>query len=228
MCLGLEAVGLIAPLIGSGLSMAGQMMAQNEAEENARRQAEARNKELRRTLSKNDRLAQESRDKFALRQRQTTAQEMDQNQEDLTQKRQDTLTDAVQPIKNESDTQNAIVPLRGSAPQVVRSELGQKMEDALKWSTGQAESLGKLGGYGDAWLDQGFKDNETGRDLSVISDFAGGNMSILPYAQDFAEHKAYRPASGVGGLLQGFGSFLGSFGGGGGFAVPRQSYRSTY
>lgn len=212
MCTGFE----IAALLGSGISAVGAGIQNSENEANQRRMAEARNEKLRGTLNKNDELAQDSREEFNKRRQNTTAEALEQDRADATQKRDDTLQQSVA----ESPAPAANVSLSGSAPEVVKSELAKRMQTAMSDGKAQAKNLSKLSGYGDTWLNQGFADVEAGRGIAQDANFASGNMAILPYQQDIAETRAYEPISPIGGLLQGAGSMLGSFGGGG--AVPKK------
>src|SRR5690606_23846001 len=166
MCTGLE----IAGLLGAGLSAAGTMVQQREAQKNAQRQAEARNNELKRTLAKNDQLAQDSRDKFNERQQQVGDDEVANQQQEATDKRTDALENAVA----ETPQVEGTVAISGSAPSVVKSELAKRMGNAMGESKKQAQTLGKLGGYGDTWLNQGFMDQEAGRGIATDANFAAG------------------------------------------------------
>lgn len=220
MCTGME----IAALAGSALSAAGGLAQQSEAAANAKRQAKARNDELNRTLQTNDKLAQQSRDAYNQRQQTASADAIKQDQQAQTANRDQTLQQAVQP----ADQASAGVSISGSAPTVVKSELAKKMADVMATGKQRAQNLATLGGYGDSWLNQGLQDQNTGLDLGVNSNFSQGNMATLPYRQDVAETRAYKPISPIGGLLQGFGSMLGSYAGGGGTfggfgsAVPKK------
>lgn len=220
MCTGLE---ILASVAASALSAVGAGVQQKEMAENARRQADARNERLNLTLQKNDKLADESRDAFDARAKQMQEQQVQDGQKKATDERQATLEQAVDAAPVDSGE----IPLAGSAPEVVKSELAKRIGEAVKGSKESAARQATLAGFGDSWLDQGFKDVETGRNLAQQANFAQGNMSILPYQQDVAEMQAYRPISPIGGLLQGFGSAVGSFGGSGGL-VKKKNYTSSY
>lgn len=215
MCTGMEIAGL---LIGPALSSVGSMIQASEQEANNRRMAEARNERLRNTMAQNDRLAEQSRAEFDARQRQSTTESIEGDRAQKTAERSDTLEQAVQEAPKES----AGVSLSGSAPTVVKSELAKRMAAAMGQATDSAKAQAKLGGYGDTWLNQGFQDVTAGRNIGQNANFASGNLAILPYQQDIAEMRAYKPISPIGGLLQGFGSMLGSYGGG----MPKKSYKS--
>jgi hypothetical protein len=216
MCTGMEIAGL---LIGPALSSVGSMIQASEQEANNRRMAEARNERLRNTMTKNDRLAEQSRAEFDARQRQSTTESIEGDRAQKTAERSDTLEQAVQEAPKES----AGVSLSGSAPTIVKSELAKRMAAAMGQATDSAKAQAKLGGYGDTWLNQGFQDVTAGRNIGQNANFASGNLAILPHQQDIAEMRAYKPISPIGGLLQGFGSVLGSYGGGG---MPKKSYKS--
>lgn len=216
MCTGVE---LLTALASAGLGTAGQMITSSEQQANAKRQAEARNEKLNVAMQKNDQLAKESRAAFDARQQNATADNIEQDRADKTQQREDQLTQAV-----DSTPASPQVSLSGSAPTVIKSDLAKRMATAMGDAKDSAKAQAKLGGYGDAWLGQGFQDVQAGRDIGTNANFASGNMAILPYQQDIAEQHAYKPISPIGGLLSGFGSMLGSYGGGG--AVPKKTYVS--
>jgi hypothetical protein len=217
MCTGLEIAGMLA---GPLLSTAGSFIQQSEQEANNRRMADARNEKLRVTMAKNDSLADQSRAEYNARQQKASADQIETDRQQKTAERSDTLEQAVQEAPKEA----AGVSLSGSAPTVVKSELAKRMAAAMGQATESAKAQAKLGGYGDTWLDQGFQDVTAGRNIAQNANFASGNLSILPYQQDIAEMRAYKPISPIGGLLQGFGGMLSSYGGSGG--VPKKSYKS--
>ncbi|MER9685914.1 hypothetical protein [Mesorhizobium sp. M0139] len=217
MCTGLELIALA----GTAASTVGGMITQKEQQANIERQAKARNDKLNSTMLKNDALAKQSRADFDARQKNATGDAIEQDRADKTQQRTQDLTAAV-----DSTPAAADVSLSGSAPTVIKSELAKRMASALGQATDSAKAQAKLGGYGDAWLNQGFQDVDASRDIGTNANYAAGNMAILPYQQDIAEQHATKPISPLGSLLQGFGSIASSYGGGGG-AVPKKSYTSA-
>lgn len=211
MCTGVEIVGLLGGLA----STAGTMITAGEQQKNAERMAEARNQKLNAAMTKNDELANKSRAEFDARQQKATAENIEQDRADKTAQREQDLTQAA-----ESTPASAEVSLSGSAPMVVKSDLAKRMAVAMGEAKDSAKAQAKLGGYGDSWLNQGFQDVEAGRNIGTNANFASGNMAILPYQQDIAEQRAYKPISPIGGLLSGFGSIASNFGGS---AVPKKS-----
>lgn len=218
MCTGIELLGMIAGPVISGVGAAIQ---QREMMKNQQRMAEARNNELRRTLAKNDQLAERSREVFEARRRATEGQELDKAEQEAKEKRSQELEAAAE----QTPAPAADVPLAGSTPQVVQSDMAKRFQNAINQSKDQASRLGVLGGYGDMWLNQGFADMQAGRDLGTYSNFAAGNMALLPYQQDIAETRAYRPISPIGGILQGVGGMIGSYAGSEG-GTPKRRYTS--
>ncbi len=216
MCTGLE---ILLPLLGSGLGIAGGAIQQGKLNDQAQAQADARNKVLSATLFKNDALADQSRSIFDKRLEEIQPEAFDQQQADLTAERTDTLEGAIG-LPDPED-----IPISGSAPQVVRSEIAKRMLGAFEKAKGNAQTLGRLGGYGDTFFRQGLATAEAGNQISVPNNFARGNLGILPHLQDFAEVAAIKPISPIGGILSGIGNVLGSFGGsqgyfGGGGGIP--------
>jgi hypothetical protein len=207
-------LGAIAgPLIGGLLSVGGTMMTASAQQKQAEAAAAARNKVLQDTLAKNDKIAADSRNLFDERRAEVEPEPMQESQEDATAARTDTLTASVQEAPEQ-------MSLSGSAPQVVQSELAKRMMGAVDKGKAEAQQLGKVGGYGDTWFNQGVSNVETGRNLGVNQNFASGNMALLPYGQDLAEQAAYKPISPFGSILSGLGSAFGSASGGGFFTPP--------
>ncbi len=214
MCTGLELLGAVAGVAGSAITA-------NEQSKNAQRMAQARNDELKKHLLKNDSLAQESRQDFAQRNAEMANKGLEQDQQQQTQQREADMTAAVESTPAPEQMAIEGASTSGSAPQVVRQEMARRIGDALTQSKEQAKASAKLGGFGDAWTQQCFKDVAANRDISVAANFAAGNSALLPHQQDIAETRAYKPISPIGGILSGFGGMLGSMGGGGVSRAPR-------
>jgi hypothetical protein len=210
MCTGLEPA-LIASLVtaaaGSGISAYGAKKTADEQSENAARTANARNAELARLNDVargglNDRLAQQSRDIYS--KREADIQDLPKRQAEVTDDRTAGLEAAVE------SAPQAEVPISGSAPEVVKTEVAKRMLDAMQSGKERARSLGTLGGYNDLWVDQGFANTGAGRDIGVTQNKLAGNLALLPFSQQYAEANAYRPPSALGGVMQGAGNFLAS------------------
>jgi len=226
MCFGLEAAWL-APLLGSALSVGGTMMAQNEQQQMARDQAEARNEALRATLLKNDKLADQSRDTFTKRLNKGSKDTVDEQNVKAGKDRSQDLQASVEKTAEMDALQGANIS--GTAPDIVGSDLASRMQGVLSEGKDQAKALSKLGAYGDSWLKQGFLDTQAGRDIGVTTNKAAGNSAIMPYSQDFAEMQATHPLSPIGSILSGLGGAIGSWGGSQNSAVvPRKTYTTPF
>lgn len=208
MCFGAGA-GIGSALIGSLLSAGGSVLSMQQAASQQRAIVDARNKVLNQTLQKNDKIADTARSYFDQRRDQMQPEQAQATQDKATADRTATLDEAVssQPTND--------VPLGGSTPQVVKTEVARKMADAVKYGKSQAQALGKVGGFGDAWFQQGVDNADAGRNIGVQQNLGQGNLAILPYKQDLAELAAYKPASPFGSILTGIGGMMGSYGGGG-------------
>lgn len=225
MCFGLEAAWL-APLLGAGLGVAGTAISQNEQQQMAQDQADARNEALRATLLKNDRLAQETRETFADRLNKGSKDTVDEQNKNAGKDRTTDLKAAVEKTNEMDALQGANIS--GTAPDVVGSDLAKRMKTVMAEGKDQAKALGKLGAYGDSWLKQGFLDTQAGRDIGVTTNKAAGNSAIMPYAQDFAEMQATHPLSPIGSILSGLGGAVGSMGGGLKTIAPRKTYTTPF
>lgn len=216
MCFG----AILPALLGAGLSIAGGAIQRREEDANARRQRDARNEELRRTMAKNDVLASQSRSIYDKRAKDIAPAAMENIQAGQQAERTDAITDSMPDLED--------IPLAGSTPEVVRTEIANRLAQVLSEGKEEAKALGRLGSYGDSWFQQGARNADVGRRLAVNSDYTAGNLAILPAAQDIAETRAYKPISPLGGILQGLGNAIGSGGGSffGGGGLARRSYTS--
>lgn len=206
MCTGLE-IAAIASVLGSAAAAGGTYISQQETNKNAQAAADARNRELQATLKSTNKQSDIARNIYQQREDQIQPAVMDKSQEDATASRTATLEGAIPASAPEA------VPLSGSAPAVVKSEVAQKLLDATGEAKTQARSLGKLGGYGDMWFNEGLKSNNTDRNLSIPQNFISNEMALLPFSQDFAEYGAYRPSTGIGEIMAGAGNVIGAAGG---------------
>lgn len=204
MCL-----GAIGPLIGGLLSAVGTVVTMNEQQANAERQAAARNEKLDLVLRRNDPIAERSRETFDKRVADSSEEAIANDQA----KAERTRTRSAEATLTDPNAASSDVPLAGSAPNVVRSEVAKQMLGVFEAGKDRAKKLAALGAYGDTFFNQGLQSVDTSRNLSIDSNFTAGNLSLLPYQQDIAENRAYKPISPIGGILSGLG---GAFGGGGG------------
>jgi hypothetical protein len=206
MCTGIEIAALAA---AAALSAGGAAVSQHEATSNANNVAMARNRALQATLDRTRGMSKDSRAVFDKRAEEIAPAKLAKTQEDVTANRTAGLTDAV------DKATPADVPLAGSAPAVVKSEVASRMKDAMESGINRAKALGKLGGYGDLWSQEGFANQDASRNIDVQQNLISGQMSMLPYQQQLAELRATRAPSLWGPVLQGAGSVIGSAAGAG-------------
>ncbi len=198
------------PIIGALLGAVGSMVTANEQQKNAERQAAARNQKMELTLGRNDVIAKHSQDTLNNRLKKITPAAVSKDQGAEQAKRTAQVTSQVA----DPTAAAGAIPLSGDAPDVVKSALATKMLDVFQQGKTRAQALGKLGGYGDQWANQGYANADAGRNESIDNNFLNGNLAILPAQQDIAERNAYKPISPLGGILSGLGSmFSGGFGG---------------
>ena len=210
MCTGLE-IPLIMAAVGAATSAGGSYLSNQSAQQNAQKVAAARNSQMQATLAATNKIADESRSTFTNRMADVTPTALPAEQAALTDQRTAGLTNAV------TTATPADIPLSGSAPAVVKSEVAQKMSDATNVALDQAKSLGTLGGYGDLQFNQGVANTEASNKIGMLRNLQQGRLSLLPAQQDLAGDAAYRPTSPIGGIMQGAGNALGSAAGAGYF-----------
>lgn len=228
MCLGLEAAWIplaaaaASAAIGSGVSAYGAHTSQQESEANAMRVARARNNQLESVMRRNKEIADQSREIYKTREQEIQPENMAAKQEELAGERIAGNVAAVAPPAPEN------IPISGSAPTVVKSEVAKKLGEAMTSATDQAKNLGKLGSWGDFFGEQGMANTSTGRDLGVLQDFQQGNLGILPMSQDFAAYRAYRPSSGIGEAMQAAGPVVAAAGSAAADRYGREFSDTTY
>jgi hypothetical protein len=160
-------------------------------------------------MAQNDRLSDQNKEIFDQRTDKLSPEAQKQQQAEATASRTQTLSDAVSTAPPAGE-----IPLSGSAPDIVKSEVAKKMSDTIQFGKDQAKALGAAGGYGDTWFGNSLDTAGAGRDIGVNNNFATGNLGILPYAQDFAQIEATKPMGMLPGIMMGAGNALGSFAGG--------------
>lgn len=189
------------PLIIGGmlLSGVGQAIKNRQAQNQAKAIADARNQVLSDTMAMNRPLADSSRTMFDQR---IAAPIADEGAPSL---RGDLLADAAQPAPD--------IPVSGSAPTVVKSEIAGQMAKALEEGKAEAARSARVGAYGDAWFDEGVYNNQLGSQLGQNANFAGGNLALLPHLQDLAEVQATKRRGPIADIMMGVGSAMGAYGG---------------
>ena len=199
-------LGAIAAVASTGLSVVGGGITAKENIKANSREADARNRVLQETLRKNDALAANNQN--VLHKRLTeSAPQATQDQLQQTQQQQ------TQSLTSNLDTTAAEVPLAGNAPQVVKSAMGKAFEDSLKRSTEQAAASGKLGAYTTQARDNAIADGEAGGHIDTNNAMVRGNLSILPYRQDYASIMARKPGMGLGQVISAASGALAQAGG---------------
>jgi hypothetical protein len=104
-------------------------------------------------------------------------------------------------------------PTTPGAPPAVNAAKAADMKTAFNRVTDQARATGNLGGYGDSWFNSGLADSAAGRNIGVGNAYADEEKSLIAPEQQLAGAAAYRPPSILGQALQGLGSALGSYAG---------------
>lgn len=193
----------------AALSAGGNMISQNEAQNNANAVAGARNSVLAASLARQKKFGEEARGLFDTR----MADYADGAQPTALGAAQDARTvDVTKPMS----TPVADVAVSRSAPGVVRSTIAKSMLDAFNGATERAKATAKLGGYGDTWFNNKVGVADTGRRIGTINNFSGNEAALLPADQEFASIQAQKQPSIWGPLLQSGGNFL-AMGAGRGF-----------
>lgn len=184
---------------GTAASVVGGGIQAREAVKADAREANARNKVLQETLRRNETNAVANREAFKKR---ITESEPAPAAASLATA-QDNATTAVQGNLASTATE---APIAGDAPQIIKGAMDKSLSDSFRKSMDNAKSMAQLTGYNAAGRDAAIADAGLGQTINTNNNFVRGNMSIMPYLQDYAAYRAYKPSSGFGQILQSLGS----------------------
>jgi hypothetical protein len=217
-------LSLIALGAGTALSAGGGIIAGREATRNAKSIADARNRELERILTENKRNTERARSIFDAR-----IEDINENAGSDLETSQQGRVEGVQ--RNIEEAPMLPIEIGQSAPKVVQSSLSRTLADARADSLGRAESLGKLGGFGDFFQRSAIADETAGRGIDQQLDSIRGRTRLLPSLLDYEEIMATKPQSGLGDILRVIGGGLAQYGGtlaGGAPSTPGSGNMGAY
>jgi hypothetical protein len=200
--------------ISAGLGVGGKLLANNEAANNAKAEAAARNAVLQDTLRREQGFADANKG------------EQDKNLAHYAPGAQgQQLTDA-QTARGNTVTGNMTtadpndIPLTSDAPAAVRGEIAKRLMSVHDAAVTRAKDNANLGGYGDTWLTNSLNTADADRNIGVNNNYANGQKSILASLQDSAGAAAYKPPSIWSTILGGASSLAAGKAGAGGFGGP--------
>lgn len=185
----------LVALAGAAASAVGGGISARETQKNDTREAAARNRVLQDTMRRNDQHSAANREKFLKRVNESTAQPAAEQLIGAQGQAEQTITN------NLSET-GMEAPLTGDAPKVVKDSMKASLGDSFRKSMDQAKRMGALTGYGTQTRDNAIADTGLSNDINTNNSFVRGDMSIMPYLQDYAGIQARKPSSGLGQILQ--------------------------
>ena len=196
---------------GAALNIGGGILSRNEATKNAERQAAARNAVLADNIAKQQGFFGENKGVWDA----NIANYAQPAQEQRLQTAQDTR--GANNAGNITQVDPSSIPTQMDASPAVKSEIAKRMLASFTSATDRAKNVGKLSGYGDAWLQNQIDNKQADRDIGVTNQFSAGRKALLDPEQDAAAAAAYKQPSIWGPVLQGAGSVMSAAGGAGGF-----------
>lgn len=210
MCTGLEIAAATAAL---GASAGGNYMQQQENNANTQREYNARNDAMAAGVKVQDANAAKSTN--VLNSTVSKFQQPQQQQDlgSLITKR----TNAI----NANDVTPAAINPNGAvstAPNVVNSDLANRMAGATAYANQQGSALGSIGGVGDQLLGNSLALNDSGNQIGQISNFAKGDAGVNQAQINAAGHNARKASSGIGQLLSTVGNVGSMYVAGGGLS----------
>jgi hypothetical protein len=205
MCLDPVTLGVMAG--GMALSGAGGAIQQRNNTKYANNVAAARNVALTKSREKQKKFAEENATIFGGTLNKFDPAAQTQKLQEVQDSRADVTT------QNISAPDADAVPLSGSAPQVVKGAIAQRLLEAFNDSTSKARSLAKVSGYNDLTMSHGMDVTGGARNIETTNNFSRGTAALLPYEQDFAEAQVKRPNNFLPMLLQLGGNLAGGLAG---------------
>lgn len=199
--------------VGVGMNVLGGLMGRSDAASMAKDKAIARNAALTRSLEKQAQYAAENRGNFDTRMTDYAPGAQDKALTGAQDARTATSIGAITAPTDASE-----MGFSKSAPDVVRSEYAKRMLGAYQYATDRAKASGKLGGYGDTWLDNNVGIADTGRRIGTVNNFSQAENAMLPAQMDLAEQSVTRRPSMWGPILQTGGMLLAGSGARGGLS----------
>lgn len=203
-------IGLL--LGGTALSTVGGMSEREQALENAKRQAAARNAVLKDNIAKQEGFFDQNKGVWDA----NIGRYAQPAQEQQLQMAQDTRSAGN--VGNITKVDTTSVPTQADASPAVKSEIAKRMLATFNQSTDRAKQMGKLGGYSDTWLENQLGNRQADRDIGVTNTFSAGRKALLGPEQDAASAEAYQPPSVMPGLMKGAGSLMSGAAGAGMFS----------
>lgn len=176
-------------------------MARNEADQNAKREVKARNRELGVLNQKAD--AATSANQTVLG---NTIRAIDPAMLGRSQNTRVAATEGNLPGAMED------IPMSANAPQVAKAEYAKRMQEALAKAKTTAGNLGRLAGFDQQQFDIGMGTNAAQQDIGFNNAPVQGQARIMPHMADYRAVEAYRPTSGIGQMMQAMGNVMGRMG----------------
>lgn len=212
--------------LGTALSVGGGVVSGREATRSARNVADARNRELERILTANKADTEQARNIFDQR-----VADIGANADSELGTAQDNRVEGIQ--RNIQEAPMLPIEINDSAPKIVQSNLANELAGSRADATGRAESLGKLGGFGDFFQRSAIANETAGRGVDQQLDSIRGRTRLLPAMLDYEEIMATKPQSGLGDIMKVIGGGLAQYGGtlgarGGAPAAPGSGNMGAY
>jgi hypothetical protein len=196
MCTGLEIAALAA---SAAATVGGGMYNARQAEKAQANEVAARNHALALEQQRQQKYQQEQDVNRTNLLKQTEQPAQEKRQAENEAQRTQEITAAL-PEGTAGD-----IPLQGSAPEVVKSELAKRMLEAHQGSTERAKSQARLSAFGDSWLQNGFDANDVARKVDTVNNFSRGQAALLPASSQMYASMSQKPPSQLGNIMQGLG-----------------------
>lgn len=201
MCFGAELLLLAA---SAAASAGGKMMSNASAEANARAQADASNAVLDQFLARR-KVDQEANTARLNAHLDTMTQPANTAAQEAAVAERGAAIDTAAPASTGAED----IPISGSTPSIVKSEIAKRIGDAFNVATENTKKAAKAASYGDVFGMNQRATESARRDIGVTNSLARDDAALLSNRTELARRAAYKTPSGFGDVLSGLGA-LGS------------------
>lgn len=207
---------LAALAASAALSAGGAAITHKETQNSARKEVEARNRELQQFRGRQKEAEERNRAVLDDTIRKFSPEAQTESQEGAVERRNAAIEATITP---DQDAYSADVEGGESTP-MLKKDAVRSLRDVFLNVTNRAKLQAKAMSYGDTVANNNLAITEGARPIDTQNSFTRQEASMLPSLQDLAGYAAKKPPSALGPIMQALGSTMGMFAGSGYLRAP--------
>lgn len=218
-----DPVTLAALAASAALSAGGAAITHDQTQKGARKEVEARNRELQQFRGRQKEAEERNRAVLNDTIRKFAPEAQTESQEGAVERRNAAIEATITP---DQDAYAADVEGGESTP-MLRKDAARSLRDVFLNVTNRAKLQAKAMSYGDTVQNNNLNLIEGARPIETQNAFTRQEASMLPSMQDMAAYAAKKPPSALGPIMQALGSAAGMFAGSGYLRAPAAAAAPT-